>query len=274
MGASLYALVDMSGLPQLGSYLHQMPTLPARNLFESTNEHAARHVAPVLLGLGALQQPMHPQARCTLDWLLERCRHNHALTLMRSPLKLNDLAEALIKRMDAELPDRMRVLLRYFDTRVLVALTHVLQGEQAKAFFGVADLWCWLDRDGVLQRLATAIHPDAAQMTAPWPLSAVQESQLLDAAEPDAVIQLMKQVAHDVCSQTAPGVLHATVRSCLPEAKSRGVDDPREQALFCLTELAHGPRFYAQPKWQAAWANLDEDGSGFLGVLQRMESDL
>lgn len=271
-GASLFVLVDTSGLPQLRAQLRQHAALAARNLFESTREHAAMSVAPVLIDLGALDRPADPQALRLLDWLLTQCVDNHTLTLLRSTRTLDQLAVALTKRLDAELPQQVRVLMRYFDTRVLGALMQTLQPDQAAEFFGIADRWSWFDRNGVLQHQQTDELPHADTFKSPLQLSQQQEAQLLEAAEPDAVMQLMRQIAPDECVRVSAGALHASITQCLPAAQSLGIDDPRQQALFCLTELLHGPQFFSQPLWQEALLNIDREARGFLSVLDKMES--
>jgi Domain of unknown function (DUF4123) len=269
----LFVLVDHAGAPSLMSRLRRAPSLRWHSLFAGSKEDGALEVAPILVALGELEAPPSHAVRELLDWLCSTCTFNHSTLWLRSNWSFDALAKALTARLDASLPDRLPVMLRYFDTRVFNVLTTALTPEQAAAFFVAADRWSWWDRAGELRHFHA--EPEAIdRFDAPLVISEGQEAHLIEAAEPDAIIHLMQRTAADLCAAQTPAALHATVSANLPVAKRYGIEDPRQQALFCLTELESGPKFFELPVWRKALDGAGLDGGDFDEVLRQMENSL
>ena len=87
-----------------------------------------------------------------------------SVTILDSTWEREALLNALKIRLDLMLPERMPVMLRYFDTRTLEALLRVFNADQQAQFFGIASCWRWLDRAGeVRQQHSEQLASD------PWP---------------------------------------------------------------------------------------------------------
>jgi len=270
-GLCLYALVDHAAAPGLVAQLRQWSSIRWRSLFEGSREARALGVAPILIRLGT-----NPQAsaagRVVLAWLLDRCAFGNAMLLLHSTWTLDALAPALVRRLDARLPDDMPVMLRYFDPRVFAALVPVLTDRQRADFLAVACRWSWLDRAGSLQIRDADAPQDVDPMKEALTLDAAQEAALIDAAEADAVALEIRKQAPDLSGQRTAAALHALIRACLPAVHRYGIGDVRQQALFCITAVHAGPRFHEEPAWQQALEGAQRDGRPFAQVLQEMES--
>jgi hypothetical protein len=179
---------------------------------------------------------------------------------------------ALKRRLDARLPDDMPVLLRYFDTRVLVALLDVLNERQRGEFMGVAVEWVWLDRHGQ-PRSATC----EAQNEDAWPASFQfdehQQAALIDAGEADAICQLLRSSAPDVCVGRSPGELHDQIAAALPKAKSLGLEAPRGLGLFCALVLQRGIDFDKEGRWAQAMERARGQPSDFYSAVAWAEQE-
>jgi hypothetical protein len=263
----LYALVDHGGAPGLLAELARHAPLRWQSMFEGTREESALEVAPILIHLGPWTTTPWPTATALTSWLDRSCKTSNAVIWLRSTWSFDAMSRALRNRLDAQLPDKMPVMLRYFDTRVLASLHQVLLPDQAAAFMGLAEQWTWLDRSGNVSSSCTR-HYNEDGLIPPLRLSAAQEAALIDAAEPDAVIQLMRQVAPELCARQTPAQLHAVVSDSLSAARGYRIEAALQQALFCLTAVEHGAGFHAQAGWKARLELAARDGTEFSTLLQ------
>lgn len=84
---------------------------------------------------------------------LERAKP--AVSWLITPIDLEGLAQLLQLRLDAELPDGRKALVRFYDPRVLGNLFKVMDGQQCAEFFQLIDEWhflidgrrVWMGRD-------------------------------------------------------------------------------------------------------------------------------
>lgn len=183
----------------------------------------------------------------SLVWAQE----THAATWLRTDLPLQTLARELGARMDTVLAARMRVILRFCDARVLRPLHDVLDDAQRAAFFSVFKGWWYLDRSEELRALP--LPPEAAApFVAPLALSQTQEDRLLAAAEPDAILRLLREEAGDELAAIERKRQHGFVVAQLTRAKAWGLASAADLARFCMVALAQGEDFSASDPWQAA----------------------
>lgn len=263
----LYMLVDHAGAPGLVAELRRRAEVPWSSLFEDSKEDGALAVAPILIQFPhtySTQRELH-----LLAWIRRACEFSTSLTILNSTLEHAHLASALKRRLDAQLPDRMPVLLRYFDTRTLEALTQVFSLTQRNSFLGIASCWQWLDRMGRLQRL------DVQELPAdPWPhqfeFDVVQQNALIDAGAADALVEQMQTHAADLCHPKTRAELHALAERCIPKLERFDIKDIRTQTLFCLTELQLGPAFDVQAAWPEALARVTKKQASFEAILKEI----
>lgn len=265
----LFVLIDHAGCAGLLAKLAQNHSLVWINLFEGTKEANAIEVAPILVDLGCVQSSTGG-AKTLLRWLIEVCKTSNSLLLLRSNRTHRNLAEALKRRLDAQLPDEMSVLLRYFDTRVFGALMGVFNAEQQAAFCGVARQWWWLDRSG-----ESCVHrtEELAIDASPSPIvfDNKQQALLIDACEPDAVAQEVIRMAPDLCAKLTRGELHAWVAESLLAAHHHGIESLPMQSLFCIVALERGKSFHEQSPWRDTLKVAREKKHDFSWVLRQVE---
>ena len=269
IGLYRYALVDHAGAKGLLPILRAGPNLRWQSLFKGSQEESALAVAPILIDMGATPQAPSHHALLVADWLQRSCPFSHAVLTLHSPFEFEAVATGLANRMQALLTPNMEILLRYFDARIFASLIDVLDKEQAGTFFGIASQWAWLDRTGQLQTLETTTG-QADAFVAPLPLTQAQEDALLERAHPDAVVQQMTKSDPNLCHAHANHELHALVSQCLPLMRGYGINSLQEQALFSLTELQQGPKFYEQAAWQQALHQAQRDKVAFTHLISQM----
>lgn len=183
---------------------------------------------------------------------------HHAASWFTSKHPPHEAAAALASRLDANLPDGLRVVLRYADARVLLSLVAVLEGAQAQAFFGFASAWWCLDRqmhlisvwDRHLQVMA--LGQQATERLVNLQFTPAQQAALLEASEPDAVIGLLRQQEENEIDSLPPGPRHALVRWLIGRSREFGVQATADYALLCLVALQHGESFMDEPIWRTA----------------------
>lgn len=142
----LYALIDGHQYEQHGGR-RIAPSSASRALFVGTEDAPLAHAGPWLHDIdrcpGAIEEfAVLEQARPAVSWLI-------------TPVDLEGLAQLLQVRLDAELPDGRKALVRFYDPRVLGNLFKVMDAEQCAEFFHLIDEWhflidgrrVWMGRD-------------------------------------------------------------------------------------------------------------------------------
>lgn len=266
-GQRLYLLVDHAGAPGLVAELRRSAAIPWSSLFDDSKEQGALAVAPILIHF-----PDACASQSELDllaWLRRACEFSTSLTVLNSTLAHDNLAHALKRRLNAQLPDHMPVMLRYFDTRILESLVPVLSPAQRNEFLGIASRWQWLDRAGDLRRL------DSDQLQSDsWPhqfeFDVVQQNALIEASTADALVEQMQAHAADLCRPKTRAELHALAERCVPKFDRFAIEDVRTQTLYCLTELQLGPAFDMQSEWAQALERVAKKQIGFEVLLKEM----
>lgn len=142
----LYALIDGYQYEQhCGQRIARSPA--NRALFVGTEDEPLAHAGPWLYDIDQCPQAIEEfaaleQAKPAVSWLI-------------TPIDLEGLAQLLQLRLDAELPDGRKALVRFYDPRVLGNLFKVMDGQQCAEFFQLIDEWhflidgrrVWMGRD-------------------------------------------------------------------------------------------------------------------------------
>lgn len=129
----LYALVDgVQYQAQLCKRFH--PGSGLFPLFARTPDAALAHAGPWLVDTSMADE-------ATIAELTTLERDAPSLTWLIAPQDLEGLGQLLQLRMDVNLPDGRRALLRFWDPRVLVNLARTLDAPQREEFFGHIHEW-------------------------------------------------------------------------------------------------------------------------------------
>jgi len=206
-----------------------------------------------------IERPTQPSRsqRAAMRRLNDWANSTDAVSWVRSTHSLQSLAPALGERMLARISGGLEVVVRFADARVLPELHRVLDEAQRVAFFSVVQAWWYPDRNNKLQALTLPRQRSATACTYP-PLvfSELQEQQLLDAAEPDAVLQLLRTHDAQRLGAMSKPESHALARAAVQAASRWRLESTPDKALYAMIALEHGPDFDTQPRWQAALARV------------------
>ncbi len=238
-----YVLVDSAlyGEPQRR---HPLGVDCATLVVDGAEDDEARAVLPLLMAWPADESTRTWLAPRSIQWALDR----HAATWLRSPLPLKELAEALGRRMDALLDDGTGVLLRFADARILGPLPGSLTVEQQSALFAPVARWWYLDRGEQLQEVVKP-HGDAIPVSLPIVLAQHQLDAMLEAAEPDFVMQSLDKLAPRMIERVERRSRHSFVQQQVERARAWGMEATADFALFCALVLERGEQVLKRPQW-------------------------
>lgn len=141
----LHALVD--GLALETATGTRLEPHQGQALFAGTTDAALAHAGPWLIDT-------HEAAPELLKTLIDLEPAHPVVSWLFTPLQPVALTRALQSMLDARLPDGRRVLIRFYDPRVLPKLLKVMTVDQHKQFFHSIHEWRSLDRDGQYRAIA------------------------------------------------------------------------------------------------------------------------
>ncbi|PWF49082.1 DUF4123 domain-containing protein, partial [Massilia glaciei] len=129
----LYALVDGAQFKNLhGDNLKEGVGLFP--LFSGTSDAPLAHAGPWLVD-AELADACVVTSMAALEMALP------AVTWLIAPQDLRGLTQLLQLKLDIELPDQRKALLRFWDPRVLAELAGILDPDQRETFFGQVHEW-------------------------------------------------------------------------------------------------------------------------------------
>lgn len=261
--ASGYVLLDGALCPAKSTvWLHQTPAVIVA---PHSRPHADSLALPYLIEIPSL-------GRAAQRELVHLACETSGVTWVGSRLPLRPLAKALGERMEALLPQDMPVLLRLADARVLPQLHLVLDDVQRQCFFAVADIWCYLDRQHQLASLACG-GGAASKFVPPLQLNAEQEAQLLRAAEPDAVLRLLKEQDECALMKIPSAERFGFVQKQMSLAARWGLNTPLDFALYCMLSLEYGDGFDESPDWRTKLVAVQAGETRLMNVLESLPTN-
>ena len=224
----------------------------ALNCYDAEIFEGLHNAAPCLLPL--------PEDESSVTRVLWHCRGRPMLSIVASVAPPSALIKSWLPLHWVYDDDDQRMLLRIADTRVAPVLARVLTPAQWAAWTARLAHWLIIDRAGQLTHCPLA-EPDVTQ-DASLRLTRAQLDQLVHAAEPDAVIDLLAQGMPDILPATLPksqlyamvaescalghlcgveghsDIVALAVAACLSEGRSNR--DPRLPGLLRAAQWASG----------------------------------
>lgn len=259
-----YLVINQAAFPNILKRKNAIASLPHDGILVSAI--AIDGASPLLVEIDSLGD--ENRTAQLVDWLCEQGQWANGLMLLRTPLSLTDMRDRLRLRTEAVLPDNFRVLLRYFDGRILPTLLSVLPAAQRKPFLGCAREWHYVDRNGDLQTVADVQFESDDAFEPPLKLDDKQQAALLHASEIDMVIdQLHRHMQFD----EAPPGQYQRVAPLVDAARSYGIKDTPHIAMFCLIGLQEDVEFHKQPDWSPLLAKVKAEVLTFPQALDQME---
>ncbi len=262
-----YALVDGALQPKAWASLSRRFHVASLLPHATDGGKNAAAALPFLVHIEGAQ--LSTALRLTIDLALE----NYAATWLQSPLLLQDLATHLAQRLQGEVPD-MEVVLRFADARVLPTLRAVLEPAQARPYFAGIAGWWYLGRDFQLAQLdlpdSAQVSPASGTYVPPLVLTDKQESRLMEAAEPDAVIALLAQHHGHALDKISKAQQYRFAQENIRAARGWGMTSPADHALFCMIALEQSPEQMAEAPWQQALQQVKSKRISLMQALEQM----
>lgn len=191
-----------------------------------------------------------------------------AITCLRSPLELPELATRLKRRLDAKLPDDVDCVNRFFDGRIAPHLHACLSDEQRAIFFSLAEQWVVVGHDYEWQPLDCHFTVDD-HFFGPLVFNTKQEAYLIDHCYPYALIEHFERTDQDLLDTVHPSQRYQFFRKAVETVESFGIDRASDITLFCTLSLTRGASFYKQSPWQE---NMRAIRAGELTLQQAVKA--
>lgn len=230
-GGRWFALLDMAfdhGSRKTLHWPHQTAAV-----YTGTDDIEA--VSPTLLALSTHSSEALAQE---VARLLRHGEGRPMLSFVQSSLEMRDLVAAWQDVKWVHTEDSQRFLWRLADTRVLSSLAQTLQPQNWARICKPLQAWHIVGREGDLQALEM---PKTSESLGAFQINDKELALLLDAAQPDALINTLFEQIPDVLPTGADQAkVHTWVRRACDLAGQRGLDATSDQlalaAAACLTE--------------------------------------
>lgn len=191
-----------------------------------------------------------------------------ALHVIDSPHPIQALAQSLTARCDAVLSDEQTMVLRYFDARVFEAMLTHFSASQLAVLVSCSRRWWYAAREGVVSPVYVNPWPTVELFTPPWRLSLEQEHALLDASEPDTMIDLLTRSNVEPLLDLPFPQRYARVRDLLAGARRWGIHGVSDQAAYCTLSLHHGTDLADIPLWVQLLPRVKREEITFKQALE------
>jgi hypothetical protein len=201
-------------------------------------------VSPALLSLNV---PTSDAVRVDLVRLLNHCNGRPMLSFVRTELDMASLADAWQAITRVQTQDEQTLLLRFADARVHSTLPSSLGRQNWQRLCRPLLAWYTIDRAAQWQALPVPEPLDDGQDSselattqAPFCIDDAEFARMLDAAQPDVLIDAMAQRLPDVLPERNKARCHALVARACELARAHhleGLDDQLALAvLACLSD--------------------------------------
>jgi Domain of unknown function (DUF4123) len=236
----------------------------AKSLFEDVGTTDASTVSPWLV----------PCAEHEIKYMLTKsislARDTPSVLWLFGPLSTEELFRRMVSRTEVAFADGTELLLRFFDPRIVAELQAVLDDKQQEDFFGLANSWCYLNRNFELCEIECGAVPDRDAFSQPLVLTDTQESGLVLASEAGQVLNETLQRWAQPLMTRAPQArfeLAKVVCRLAEEFKLDGLAD-KVLLLMYLAEQADG--FVQSTQWKTTAAKLS---AGTLSMTRLLETE-
>jgi hypothetical protein len=264
-GAHRYLLVNQAAIPGQRPLLTRLTTLPCQPLFGQDADACYDGATPFVVCIdNALASPSGMLAE-----LADAACYACALSIIDTPLDLRGIARALTARTDVLLPDGDVMLLRFFDTRIFMALIDVLDDEQRDQFLSCATEWWYADREGAMVPSKGIGQDGLDRYEPPLRLDPTQERAMIEASEPDAVIDLLLSRGTSPLLDHSYPMRYPIVLGLLQRARAWGIDELPDLAAFSLLALYGPSDFDRLPPWDDLLPRVKSGELTFSAAVER-----
>lgn len=238
----LYALID-GAFDETFFSIRYPRTLPPRSLYADTVLQALGLAAPHLQSAPSAMQDVK-------EWLVRLFFKIHGkpmLSLIASPLGVDELAHHMRPYLIAMTSDTVEWPIRWGDTRVLPGLLETIKDSQRNHLLSPIRRWWSAARDGrLLSWDGAALSPRPADFDK-LPLSDNIFAALVDAAEADSVLANLYDSQPELLQADGPVQCHARVARHLKLASASGIHAAPARQHFSALALILADDFTQQP---------------------------
>lgn len=172
-----------------------------------------------------------------------------ALTFIDSQLTQSELAQRLMRRLDAKFPNGKDFLVRFYDGRVLPWLLNVLTLQQRQEYLALGDTW-WFVSHNLVWLSADLSAPDKDPFQPPLRLDDAQRRQLVDDTYPYTLIDHFVFTDRELIERIPADDTYRFIRQCTRLADQYGIRDGKRIVMVCTWALLAGEDFHLDPAWQ------------------------
>ncbi|NSX15928.1 DUF4123 domain-containing protein [Cupriavidus taiwanensis] len=214
-----------------------------RSLFLGFVEEELLDIAPLLVEIPSEDLSASSRIRAEITRI---ATSRPCVSLLKSKLDIDALACHLRQFHTVDLPEGRKMILRWYDTRILPVWWTLLEKAQQKEFCRGVMRWGYYDRFGDEINIELPDCDDST-ISCPLSLSASQYDGLLGAAEPDVLISHLRNILRDELRGIPLRSLYPFVYDHLMAARNCGLEDFDDQAQYLLIALYTSGAFVENP---------------------------
>lgn len=266
-GVHRYLLINQAALKEQRALLSSLSKFECLPLFGQSDAACRDGATPFVLRLDPTTR-----IRPIIHELADAACYACALTQIDTQSDIQTLTEALTRRCEVLLPDGVPMLLRYFDTRVFMSLLDVLTPEQADSFLSCASDWWYSDREGAMVPAMGTVRTTGDAFSPPLVLSVTQEHAMIEASEPDAVIDLIASSGRHPLFDIPYPQRYPIVVDLVYRARQWGLEEIPDFAAFVTIALSTSNDFDVLPPWNELLPRVQAGELTFSAALDRVRN--
>lgn len=249
--------------------------IPFESLFEGKTEASLPEIAPLLIPLFDLSAA---NLERVCDWAMQLAYRAPCLCWMESTLAAKPFAEHLRNFHTVALSEGQRMMMRWYDTRILPAWLACLNPEQAKQFTASMFSLQYVNRFGETATPFETTSPVAAPETPPFgktliALTDTQYAMLIDASDTDTLVSHLRRVITDETNKLTPRILFEFVGKYQQRAVEAGIDDLDRQTQYVLLALYTSGKGVEHPACVALMKKPPVSLDDFYAAMQALPED-
>jgi hypothetical protein len=243
-GTGLFALLDSAQAEGAFRQLDEWG-LPYDSLFEDTNEKNLTEIAPLQVPLSIVPEERIDEV---LIWLEGLAKSAPCVSWFESNVYRSAVAAHLRRFHLVDLTQKQRMMMRWYDTRILTAWTRCLTAPQRELFFAGSSRWGYMDRYGHTQSLESPEAPSPIPQRVPTPylgqpiqLDDQQFAVLMSSADADILVTQLREILPDETRQLEQKPLLTFVEQVVQACRAAGVEDlDRQLSVVILAAYTSG----------------------------------
>lgn len=267
VGVHRYLLINQAALKGQRALFSSLSKFECRPLFGQSDAACRDGATPFVLRVDPATR-----IRPIIQELADAACYACALTQIDTPSDIQTLTDALTRRCEVLLPDGVAMLLRYFDTRVFMSLLDVLSPEQVDSFLSCASDWWYSDREGAMLPAGRTVRTAGDAFSPPLTLSVAQEHAMIEASEPDAVIDLIASSGRHQLFDIPYPQRYPIVADLVYRARQWGLEQIPDFAAFVTIALSTSNDFDLLPPWNELLPRVQAGELTFGAVLDRVRN--